>query len=198
MITSSHPIADSRSKGDALIVAAPRFYVVSRKKLAVLFMATVGLYSVYWFYKNWSNYKQRAVEDAKVDRSIWPVPRGIFAIFFTHALFQDIKYHGRDKAALARWDNKALATKLVATMIVSNIVDRLSYRGIGSPFTDIASLLILVPLLTQFLNAQQMINAACDDPDGESNSRFTEANYAWIVVGVLYWSVIFIAAFMPE
>jgi hypothetical protein len=43
------------------------------------------------------------------------------------------------------------------------------YR-VGSPFTDIASLVILA--------------------DGESDSRFTNANYAWIVFGVLFWILI--------
>lgn len=73
------------------------------------------------------------------------------------------------------------------SMIVSNVLDRLSFRSIGSPYTDVASLLILALLLPQFLNAQHMINASCGDPDGKSNDRLTNTNYAWIALGLLFW-----------
>jgi hypothetical protein len=156
------------------------------------------MYAVYWFYKNWSNYKNRISNNIDEDRSIWPVPRGIFSIFFTHALFREIKAHGYDKAALQEWKNESQATKLVLTMIVSNALDRLSYRSVGSPYTDVASLLILALLFPQFLSAQQMINASCGDPDGESNSRFTNANYAWIVLGLLFWILIILGIYLPD
>jgi len=197
MTSHSYSIAEHPGDGD-LVHVVPRFYVVSRTKLAVLFIATLGLYQFYWFYKNWSNYKLRAVVDAGADRSIWPVARALFAVFFTHALFNAIKAHGRDKAALAGWRNKSQATMLVVTMILANVLDRLSSRGIGSPVTDIASFLVLALLLSQFLNAQQMINVACGDPDGESNSRFTQANYVWIGLGAIAWILILIGTFLPE
>lgn len=189
-------MAESRSNDEVALID-PTFYIVSRKKLAILFMATLGMYSVYWFYKNWSNYKNRMSDKFDDDRSIWPVPRGIFAIFFIHALFREVKAYGGDKATVSEWNNESQATKLVLTMIVSNVLDRLSYRSIGSPYTDIASLLILAPLLAQLLSAQQMINASCGDPNGESNSRFTNANYAWIVLGLLIWILVIFGIFSP-
>lgn len=190
-------MAESQSDDEVALVA-PTFYIVSRKKLAILFIATLGMYTVYWFYKNWSNYKNRISDNFGDDRSIWPVPRGIFAIFFTHALFREVKAYGHDKATVAEWNNESQATKLVLTMIVSNVLDRLSYRSIGSPYTDVASLLILAPLLAQVLSAQQMINVSCGDPNGESNSRFTNANYAWIVLGLLIWILVIFGIFMPS
>jgi hypothetical protein len=196
MNDSSQVLAESRS-GDEAVYAAPVFYVVSRKKLAILYIATLGLYGVYWFYKNWSNYKHAAVPDFNPDRDIWPAPRGLFSIFFIHALFREIKSYGRDKPALAEWNNEGHATKLVLTMIVSNVLDRLSYRSIGSPYTDLASLLILAPLLALFVEAQQMINVSCGDPDGKSNSRFTKANYVWITLGSIVWILVIIGFFLP-
>ncbi|MCH8617911.1 hypothetical protein [Undibacterium sp. TS12] len=196
MINNSQPMAESQ-RSDEVVIVAPTFYVVSRKKLAILYIATLGMYSVYWFYKNWSNYKNRMSDKFDDDRSIWPVPRGIFAIFFTHALFREVKAYGDDNATVSEWNNESQATKLVLTMIVSNVLDRLSYRSIGSPYTDIASILILAPLLAQLLSAQQMINASCGDPNGESNSRFTVANYAWIVLGLLIWILVIFGIFSP-
>jgi len=186
MIDSSQTLTESRSDDD-VVFGAPAFYVVSRKKLAILYLATLGLYGVYWFYKNWSNYKNCSSDKFNVDRSIWPVARGIFSIFFTHALFREIKAYGRDKAALAEWNNESLATLLVLFMISGNVLDRLSARSIGSPYTDIASLLIMAPLLGLLLSAQHMINVGCGDPDGKSNSRLTNANYVWIALGLIFW-----------
>lgn len=184
--------------GDDVMSVAPVFYVVSRKKLAILYLATLGMYGTYWFYKNWSNYRNCRSDRFNTDRSIWPVPRGIFSIFFTHALFREIKAYGHDKATLAEWKNESQATKLVLTMLVSNTLDRLSYRSIGSPYTDLASLVIILPLLSQFLSAQHMINVSCGDPDGESNSRFTKANYAWITLGLISWISLIIGFFLPN
>jgi len=81
----------------------------------------------------------------------------------------------------------ALATQLVLFMISGNVLDRLSARSIGSPYTDIASLLIMAPMLGLLLSAQHLINVGCGDPDGKSNSRLTNANYVWIALGLIFW-----------
>lgn len=166
---------------------APIFYIVSRKKMAILYIATAGLYGIYWFYKNWSNYKRRMSDKIEDVGRIWPVLRGVFSIFFTHALFREIKAYGYEKSAVAEWNNSTQASRLVLTMITSNVLDRMSYRSYWEPYSDIASLLILAVLLPQFLNVQDMINISCGDPDGYSNSRFTWANYAWIALGAVIW-----------
>ena len=47
MIDSSQTLTESRIDDD-IVSGAPAFYVVSRKKLAILYLATFGLYGVYW------------------------------------------------------------------------------------------------------------------------------------------------------
>lgn len=197
MIENSQALAESRSADDA-VYAAPTFYVVSRKKLAILYIGTLGLYGFYWFYKNWSNYKHSTAPDFNPDRKIWPVARALFSIFFIHTLFLEIKMFGRDKAGMAEWKSDSLATKLVLTLIVSNVLDRLSRKSIGSPYTDLASLLILAPLLALYLDAQQMINLSCGDPEGKTNSRLTKANYVWIGLGSIVWILAIIGFFLPD
>lgn len=69
---SYSPTAD-----DADIVNAgitPMFYVVSTRKFAILFLATLGLYWIYWFYKNWDRYKDKWPYASEVGSTIWPVP----------------------------------------------------------------------------------------------------------------------------
>lgn len=197
MINSSQVMTESLN-GDTAVFVPTTFYVVGRKKLAILFLATLGLYGFYWFYKNWSNYKHYISNDFNPDRSVWPAPRALFSVFFTHALFREVKAYGHDKAEVAGWNNGSQATKLVLIMILSSVLDRLSRKSIGSPYTDIASLVILAPWLAQLLDVQQMINISCGDRAGESNVRFTKANYAWITLGVIFWILIGIGLFLPD
>jgi hypothetical protein len=56
------------------------FYCVSPAKLSILSFATIGLYELYWFYRNW------ALIRARSGRDISPFWRGVFAIFYCHAL----------------------------------------------------------------------------------------------------------------
>jgi len=164
----------------------PMFYVVSSKKFAILFLATSGLYTVYWFYKNWSRYKTQTQEN------IWPVPRSIFSIFFVHSLFRHIHEKISRTQKNIQFDPQSSATLLVGLLIISNLLDRAAAKSAGSPYTDILSIIMLAPLLVQFLKAQAFINLACDDADGSSNSLFTTANYIWIAIGIVLWGLIII------
>jgi hypothetical protein len=186
--------------GDDILKAdrAPMFYVVSQRKLAILFLATFGLYAVYWFYKNWDRYKDAWPYASEVGSTIWPVPRAVFSVFFVHSLFRKIKVHGQDKPAVAGWSNNLDATLMVLFLLASSFLDRAANKSLGSPYTDWLSLAILAPLLFQFVKAQEMINLSCGDPGGESNSGFCKANYAWTVCGGLFWILVLIGFILPN
>lgn len=169
--------------------AEQRFYLVSERKMLVLFFLTVGLYQVYWDYVNWRNYRDASGED------VWPLPRAIFSIFFTHSLFRHISDHDAT-GSRASWNNSACATGIVFLLIAGRILDRLSWNGIGSPFTDIASLLLLVPLGLLLKQVQHEINARCGDAEGAANDRFTGANIAWCVIGGLFWCLCLVGIFV--
>lgn len=183
--------AQDEAADDASVAAARRmFYVVSRRKLAILFIATFGLYAIYWFYKNWSQYKNHASWTPETRPSIWPGPRSLFVIFFIHSLFRKVKAYGSDKPQVAAWNNNILATIMVVLYIGTEIADRASRHMPSTPFFDLLSFLGTVALLLCFLKAQSMINASCGDPRGAANDELTGANYAWIIVGGLFWLLI--------
>lgn len=121
-----------------------------------------------------------------------------FSIFYVHRLFREISAFGHDKPRVAEWDNGKLATQLVITLIASQLLNKLSYRNLGAPYTDILSFVILVPILIQLLIAQNMINIACDDPDGASNKELTVANYTWIALGAIFWFFVLVGMFFSE
>jgi hypothetical protein len=166
------------------------FYIVSIKKFAILYLITVGLYQFYWFYKNWKCYKLEGIRREHDGADIWPLARTMFPVFFVHQLYREIKDHAAGHPVVEAWDNGKQATFLVLLLIVGQVLDRLVYRDIGAPYTDIVSFVILAPLLSLFLNAQHMINLSCNDPNGETNDRFTWANYVWIALGIAFWILI--------
>jgi len=160
------------------------FYVVGAVKFWVLYIATMGLYQIYWFYKNWHNFKLATVTN------MWPPMRGIFAIFFTHSLFHEVDQVVKDQEIDVQWSPGTLATWYVILAITSSVTDRLSDKSIGSPYTDIASVLVLPLIAIVLYKAQRVINVAMGDPDGISNSRFTAANIFWIALGSLMWLMV--------
>ncbi|MBC3882624.1 DUF4234 domain-containing protein [Undibacterium sp. LX40W] len=166
------------------------FYIVSEKKFLVLFVATLGIYSLYWFYKNWQFYR-----DSTGD-SVWPVPRAIFSIFFVHALFRRVAEKLDSNQQENTWKHSDLASLIVGAMIIQRILDRLAMKEVGSPFTDVASIFMMFVMVPMFLRAQKMINLSCNDVDGESNAKFTGGNIAWIVAGSLFWLLVFVGLFL--
>jgi hypothetical protein len=168
-------LSDGRHRGQA------EFYVVARRKFAILYLATAGIYVPYWFWRNW-----RQVRDASGE-PLWPIPRAIFAIFFTHALFERVRRVMRDRQVEHRWAAASLATQIVLLLVVSNIFDLLAARNLWSPQSDILSLAFLPLLLPFFLRAQDALNASQNDPDGERNRRLSIANYVVIAIGALVW-----------
>src|SRR5690348_5418147 len=101
------------------------FYVVSRKKLTILFIMTMGGYGMYWFYKNWSQYRKHGTSPQEERRSIWPIPRAIFLVFFIHALFSKVKELGQGRPQVAAWGNSLHAWWMVVLYVAMSISNQL-------------------------------------------------------------------------
>ena len=174
---------------------APLFYVVAPRKFTILFLVTFGLYQVYWFYKNWSLFKSRIPSASAFGTTIWPVPRAVFSVFFVHALFKTIKQHAPDKPAVAAWGESSHATFVVFLILLSTLLSRLADHFNGNVWLNLLGILVVVPLMHALRNAQDMINIACDDPQGAANAALTWANYLWIVIGALFWMTVVLGMF---
>ncbi len=168
----------------------PRYYVVAPVKFLLLSIMSFGLYFVYWFYKNWQLIKVRDSDGS------WPIPRAIFYIFFTHALFADIDIRAKERDADYSWDPTLVASIFVALALISIFYDRLipdRYFG-GWYVVGSFSLVFIQPLL--LLQAQKAINFASHDDKGATNRRLSAANIAWLVVCALWWVTTIIGLLM--
>lgn len=145
------------------------------------------MYQIYWFWKNWALYKARPH-----DEDIWPIPRGIFTIFFAHSLADLISRSlSRDKHKLD-WDEHWAASIYVVTTLMGGLCDRLAAREMGSPFTDLLSLALLPVTGWAIYTFQRAINMSCGQPEGSTNRTYSAANWLWIVIGILLWALILI------
>jgi hypothetical protein len=189
------PQANMHAKADG--DTSPPFYVVSMTKYLVLFLATLGMYKIYWHYKNWALYREWQRSRPNGDDDLWPIPRGIFSIFFTHSLFREVKAYGDMEGRELDWNPDALATGVVILAIVGNVLDRCAAKGIGSPMTDTLALVAMIPLLFLYCKVQPKINASCGDEKGAGNSKFTWANWIWIAIGAIFWTLVVIGLTFP-
>jgi hypothetical protein len=165
------------------------FYVVSTKKLTLLFIFTMGIYALYWHYKNWSQYKKLH------DQDIWPVPRAIFSVFFTHALFEHISLQLQEQQK-TQWKYNLHATILVIANLITNLSERLSYAEVGAPYTDVLGIALSPIILWQLFRTQKLINTVCGDANGENNTKFTPLNYFWMALGLVLWALVFISLYV--
>ena len=181
-----NPYAAPQAEAQESETSSQSYYVVSPAKFLALMIGTVTLYSLYWFYRQWAAIKRQ-------DRSdIWPVARTIFAIFFTHSLFNRIDSDLRLRGGQSAWSPVATATVYVASVVVTRILDNVSARSesLGLPLAIIGFLLI-VPTVWSLYSAQRVINQAENNESGRSNANFTAANIVWLIVGAMVWLLAF-------
>ncbi|MGH8079298.1 MAG: hypothetical protein ACREP7_01905 [Lysobacter sp.] len=170
------------------------FYVVSMGKFALLFFGTVSLYQLYWFYAHWSRYRRTH------QLSLWPVPRAIFSLFFAHSLANRIEESLRGSRSRFDWTPALPATVYVIAQLISNLADRIPWPSSVETIATTLTLLMVLPSGWALARMQRAANAACADPQGESNRRLTPVNYLWIVLGAALWLVMLLGLlvmFMP-
>ncbi|NIF18689.1 hypothetical protein [Pantoea sp. Cy-639] len=179
MSDNLHAPSPSELTAPARETEQPPFYVVSRGKFFTLYILTLGLYQLYWAYKNWKCFERSSGE------RLWPVARAFFSIFFTHSLYRQADNRLKQDGRAFEWRPGTLATLFVVAMLISNLLDALVRKNIGFPLTDAASLAILPVTAWITWRGQRGLNAAAGDPEGHGNARFSALNYVFIVIGAL-------------
>ncbi|PCJ87194.1 MAG: hypothetical protein COA54_06745 [Thiotrichaceae bacterium] len=166
-----------------------QFFPVSEGKLMTLYILSLGLYGIYWFYKNWK------LQQPLMDKKIYPVLRAIFSIFFTHALFRRINAQATGLEKKHQFNANALATFFVASIVASHILDRLSthstaFEGMMSSTVIITSLALFCLSVYPMLKVQATVNRINGDMLGYLNHKYSLWNIALIVLGIGLWLLI--------
>ncbi|MGD2270221.1 MAG: DUF4234 domain-containing protein [Desulfobacterales bacterium] len=149
----------------------PPYFSVSKTKLILMSIFTLGLYEIYWFYKNW---KQIKISTRQNMRPFW---RAVFSIFFCYALFKNVQdstdvYGGRQDINPG-W--------LAAGYILMSMMYKLP-----DPFWAV-SLLAFLPLLP-VQGAINSINTKVA-PTAARNTNFSVKNILVMVIGGIILSL---------
>jgi hypothetical protein len=158
---------------------APAF-AVSTTKFAVMCLSTMGLYSVYWFYKHWVAIRSRNKE------SIWPVWRAIFSVIWAYSCFKAIEVEARRQGITRPLGAAGLAIGWAVLNIAARLPDPLW-------LVSLLAFLFLLPVqnLANELNAKVA-------PQADRNSRFTAANIAWLAIAGLWWTLVIGGLMLPD
>ncbi len=150
-------------------------FVVSTTKLFTMFVLTMGLYGLVWYYQHYKEIKQAT------GASLWPVPRAIFALFFTHNLFKRIHNEATSQNIPVKWSHTLLATAMVAMYLISY------FAGDVSDIIYLVSYAFVPVMAFILVKVQRTANATQDDPDGSDNNSVTFLNVLWVALGLVLW-----------
>src|SRR5262245_21832197 len=159
--------------------AEPVFFAVSLLKLALMSVVTLGLYEVYWFYKNW-----KCVERNNGEKVNAPI-RSVFYPLVSYSLFRRIREHAR-RAGSVEFPAGWLAVALFLMALLWRLPDPWWLVGF-------LGFLPLYPV-------QQAVNEINRKlaPQADTNARFTGWNVFGLVAGGIVFVLAAIGAFVPQ
>lgn len=160
-----------------------QFQVVSMQKFTLLFFSTLGLYCLYWLYRNWMTYEQ------ETGRKVFRLGRTLFAVFFIHQLFAHIDQNNRKTDSPFRWSPDAKAWIFIGAGILELIMAYIAnWNQWQGPFFSLVSLLITrLVYFYSLYTAQLVINRSAGDPYGSSNQKLSSGNQVAIIAGLYLW-----------
>lgn len=155
------------------------FFPVSTLKFVLMTLFTLGIYEVYWFYKNFS-YLRHQREDGSM-----PFWRAVFSIFFCYGLFASIKTKCEERGVTCSFKPGMTAVVYILVGITWKLPE--SWWMI--------SLFSFLPLIP----AQKAIQALNDQnaPRDELNERFSTGNIVAMVFGGILLALCILGLFLP-
>jgi len=139
------------------------FFYVSPLKLVVMCIVTFGIYELFWFYKNWAYVKEHT------NGRLWPIVRAIFSGITYYWLLRHISRAGAVQGIKCQYSPVLLAFAYIVLVMASHMPD---------PFSLVGQLSCLA-----LLPAQSYVNSLNKNSATPINSRFTVANWIFIVIG---------------
>ncbi len=179
------PEADlSSEKGDY----TESHFPVSIRKLWIMSLATVGIYSIVWNYYHWVTLKHTD----STRSSIWPVPRAIFSIFFVHSLYQSIVQTCQERRPTEKWSLSGMAALYIVCTVLGNVMDQVALYLLPGAVLIALSIAFIYGYTYSMAEAQKLANLANNDVEENVNNTLTPANYLWIIIGAFLWFIVIV------
>jgi hypothetical protein len=148
------------------------FFPVSPTKLVVMSTFTLGIYQIYWFYKQWVLIRQRS------EPLIIPWARALFGFFWCYSCFEFIRNEERTLDIEPSLPAGPLAIGWIAASLGSQLPQPYFLIGFLAP-------LLLVPVQRHINHINAMVA-----PNHHENSRFSGWNWLAVVVGGIFLALI--------
>jgi|AGTN01.3.fsa_nt_gi hypothetical protein len=158
----------------------PAFFTVSVLKFTLLSLSTLGLYDLYWIYKNWKVISER--QGIKM-RPFW---RAFFAYFYIFPLLKEFRSAASSQGDFGNLAAGALATAWIVMSLTWKLPDPLS---LISMFAFIA----LIPAVKYVNNFEKQVH-----PETPINSKFSVWNWVGLIIGIILFPLVVIGTFLPN
>jgi len=145
------------------------FFPVSVPKFLIMSLVTLGLYHVYWAYKNWVRIK------AQSDASIMPWARALFLGIWNFPLFDSVQTRAATEEIPVGWNYIVLGVGVLIFALTSRLPG-------GIAIISLLSFIPYLPVVATIVRINAKHAATVAEPP---NDRFTGINIAGIIFGGL-------------
>lgn len=149
-------------------------YYLSTWRFLFLSVISLGLYPIWWIYKEWKFFKQKDGLD------IWPAARALFSIFFILSLIKSINNYALEKNI-----SKNVSSTYGIIFILLSLTGRFP-----EPYYLI-SILMCLPLIP-VLELSNYVKIRDEQINAIETKRFNSKQIALIVVGAIFWLLLII------
>ena len=152
---------------------------------------TLGIYEIYWFYKNWEAVKKH--EGLKIS----PIGRAILTIFYCNSLFKKVLESAKSQGYQTSYSPGWLAITYILLLMIGNALGRAETSDPGLNF--IWLIIALCPFIP-LLSVQKAINFNNKKIIGNSDQKreFSGGEVILIIVGLIWFVLVLIGTFIPN
>lgn len=148
-----------------------RWFPVSLTKYLVMHVSTLGLYQLFWIYKQWTRIKA-------IDRDdLWPWARTLFAGIWNFPLFDRVSREALEADVRANWNPYVLGFGAMLFGVFAWFA-----RG---PWQALV-LLSFLPYLPVIVTIEKLNRQVAADTAEPPNDRFSTVNIVFIVIGSIF------------
>ncbi len=150
----------------------PLFLYISPARLIIMSIVSMGIYELYWIYKNWRYMKERYGMD------ITPFWRGFFGLFFCHSLLRKIHEDQESNSIQTpTFSPVLLATVWVILSIIAALLSNLIIYAFIPAFLCLVPVQIYINEVTSKRNPEQKYYG------------WSSGHVVCLVYGIFGWSV---------
>lgn len=155
--------------------------------LAFLLFLTFTLYSIYWFYRNWDDFKKHKNWDISPGWKTLELFIPIYSIFLIYEQFKGIRDLALEAGCKSYFSPGSITLGIVFLNIASIVLDKLDYSDEILMFGFLVDLL----LISLFLSLQKTLNDYWKKEQKELQTRKwpTYGESALLLIGVILWTL---------